>query len=155
MQMERRRRPRAVTTVIPERGPVERLIVFLSSHGFSAFDALMIPFHVLFASIMLVTSEDAIRASPVYSRIAQAAPIWLWAALLIGMSACITTGIIFNWWLVARFSYVLVAAWWFAIGGLVYVAATTLLSPSVYALIGVVCLYRQAEIAVGAEHGWE
>jgi len=137
------------------RGPIARLITFLSSHGFTAFDALMVPFHFLFAAIMLVTSAEAIHASPVYRRCAEVAPIWVWAGLLIVLSLAIIAGIVCGWWLLARVAYVLIAAWWFAIGGLVYLAATTLLSPAVYLLIGVVCLYRQAEIAVSDEHGWE
>ncbi len=154
MERERRRHTRIAVPAI-ERGPVERVILYFVAHGFSAFDALMAPYHVLFASIMLVTSEEAIKASPIYSRCANVAPIWAWATLLITLAVSIMVGIAFNWWYLARVSYILIAAWWFAIGALVYTLATTLLSPSVYFLIGVVCLYRQAEIAVGVEYGGE
>lgn len=139
----------------PDDGPIERAITHLARRGFAAFDALMIPFHVLFSLIIFGTSEGAIQASPVYSRCSQVAPMWVWAWLLMGLAAVICLGITFQAWYAARLSYVLIAAWWFAIGGLVYVAATTLLSPLVYVLIGVVCLYRQAEIAVGHEYGGE
>lgn len=136
-------------------GPVARTITFLSMRGFTAFDALMIPFHILFAAIMFATAPAAIQASPVYSKCAQVAPIDVWAAILAFLAVVIVTGIAKRWWYLARLSYVLIAAWWFAICGLVYLAATTLLSPAVYLLIGIVCLYRQAEIAVSHEHGSE
>jgi hypothetical protein len=136
-------------------GPVSRLVAFLSLRGFTAFDALMIPFHFLFASIMLATPADHIQASPVYSRCTEVAPIWVWAWLLILLAACIVVGIAWERWRIARAAYIFIAAWWFSIGGLVYLVATTLLSPAVYVLIGVVCLYRQAEIAVGYEYGRE
>jgi hypothetical protein len=136
-------------------GPVSRVVAFLSLRGFTAFDALMVPFHVLFGTIMLATPAAHIQASPVYSRCTEIAPIWVWAWLLILLAALIVNGIAWERWLIARVAYIFIAAWWFAIGGLVYLAATTLLSPAVYVLIGVVCLYRQAEIAVGYEYGRE
>lgn len=134
-------------------GPVERVIRYLSIHGFTAFDALMVPFMWLFAAIMLATSAQAIHASPVYGRLVDLAPIEAWAILLATLATLVVLSISCQWWYLARLSYVLLATWWFAIGGLVYLASTTLLSPAVYCLIAFVCLYRQAEIAVGYDDG--
>lgn len=136
-------------------GPFARLVTALNARHISAFSVLMLPFHILFAVIMLATPRAHVAASPVYSKLTEALPIEFWAIGLIFMSACVLVGILRRRWMLARIGYVLMAAWWFLIGGLVYSAATTLLSPSVYVLIALTCLYRQAEIAVGAEHGWE
>lgn len=136
-------------------GPVERLIAYLSARAFTSFSVLMIPFHILFAIIMLMTPQAHIDASPVYSRLTDMLPVEAYAAWLILMALAIMVGILRQWWAVARMAYTIIAFWWFLIAVLVYQAATTLLSPAVYALIGVVCLYRQAEIAVSVERGRE
>lgn len=147
------RHRRQLSTNPTRHGPVSRGIIALSRRGLTAFDALMIPFHILYASIMLATPTQHLERNPVFRRCAQVAPLWFWAALLIVLALIVFAGIIYAHWLSARVAYIFIAAWWFSIAGLVYMAANNLLSPAVYILIGVVCLYRQAEIAVGYEHG--
>lgn len=153
---ERHMRLRQAVTRNPhQHGPVERLVAFLSLRGFTAYDGLMCPFLVIFASIMLVTPAAQMHESPVYSPLMGIAPIGAWAALLIALAVVVVIGIASQRWLMARLAYMLVSSWWFAIAWLAYAAATTLLSPAVYVLIGVACLYRQAEVAVVAEYGHE
>lgn len=147
------RRRRQLSTSPTRHGPVSRGIVYLSRHGVTAFDALMIPFHLLYALIMLLTPVERLHQNPVFRNCARVAPLWFWAMLLIALALCVFLGIVRAYWISARFAYVMIAAWWFSIAGLVYLAADNYLSPAVYILIGVVCLYRQAEIAVGYEHG--
>ncbi len=136
-------------------GAISRGVLFMSRRGFTAFDALMIPFHLLYAGIMLATPTVDLKASRVFGELNEIAPINIWATLLIVLAVIVTAGIVSARWHVARIGYVFIAGWWFSITALVYLATPTLLSPAVYGLIGVVCLYRQAEIAVGYKHGGE
>lgn len=142
----RRRYPQRIA----QDGRIARVIGYLEDHGFTSYEALMIPFHLWFAAILLYTPIGDVNASPVYGKLTDIAPIWAWAVLMLVFAAAVGDGVLFGRWTSARLGYVAMAAWWFSIGGLIYAAADTLLTPSVYFILGISCIYRQAVIAVDA-----
>jgi hypothetical protein len=134
-------------------GPVAKTVALLAMRGFTAWDAFSVPTHILYAVIMLVTPTVQMRQSPVYNKVVAVAPVVTWAGLLIALSLMVLSSILIQTWWMARLAYVLMCAWWLFIAFLVYLASATLLSPIAYLLIAAVCLYRQAEIAVGYGDG--
>lgn len=127
---------------------MEAVILWARFHRVTGVEVGQVPLLVVSALILITLPARQAERSVLFRAMADIAPLWVWAAavsfaLVIQVIAILTRRV----WL-HRWALGLAASWWFTVAVMLYFVTSIILTPMIYASIGLSAFWRVADLAV-------